>query len=142
MIAAINLFIGAGVKVVLSYFLTTIPSINIHGAAISTVVAFAIAAFLDLFFVLKHSRVKLSFKNIFFKPFLSALGMSVVAGLSYKLIINILGNRFSTIIAIGLGALAYIILLILTGSITTEDLSLIPKGNKIGKKLEKFNLMK
>lgn len=142
MIPAINLFIGAGVKVVLSYFLTTIPSINIHGAAISTVIAFAIAAFLDLFFVVKYSKVSLSFKNIFFKPFLSALGMSGAAGLSYKIIVSTLGNRLSTIIAIGFGALVYIILLVITGSITTEDLSLIPKGKKIGKKLEKFNLMK
>lgn len=142
MIPAINLFIGAGVKVVLSYTLTTIPSINIHGAAISTVVAFAIAALLDLIFVIKYSKVRLSFKNIFFKPFISALGMSISAWFGYNLLINSLGNRFSTIIAIGIGALVYVVLLIITGSITSEDLSLIPKGKKIGKKLEKFNLMK
>lgn len=142
MIPAINLFIGAGVKVILSYTLITIPSINIHGAAISTVVAFAIAAFLNLFFVIKYSKVKLSFKNIFLKPFLSALGMSISAWATYNALINLLGNRFSTIIAIGIGGLVYLVLLIITGSITSEDLSLLPKGNKIGKKLEKFNLMK
>lgn len=142
MIPAINLFIGVGVKIVLSYVLTTVPSINIHGAAISTVVAFAIAAILDLIFVIKHSKVKLSFKNIFFKPFLSALGMSVSAYFSYRFIKDILGNRLSTILAIFIGGIVYIILLIITGSVTTEDLSLIPKGDKLGKKIEKFNLMK
>lgn len=142
MIPAINLFIGVGVKIVLSYVLTTVPSINIHGAAISTVVAFAIAAILDLIFVIKHSKVKLSFKNIFFKPFLSALGMSISAYFSYRFIKDILGNRLSTILAIFIGGIVYIILLIITGSVTTEDLSLIPKGDKLGKKLEKFNLMK
>ncbi len=141
-IPAINLFIGAGVKVILSYTLTAIPSINIHGAAISTVVAFAIAALLDLIFVIKYSKVRLSFKNIFLKPFLSALGMSIAAIFTYSGLINILGNRFSTIIAIGMGGLVYAILLIITGSITSEDLSLIPKGKKLGNKLDKFNLMK
>ncbi|HZK33414.1 MAG TPA: polysaccharide biosynthesis protein [Tissierellaceae bacterium] len=142
LIPAINLFIGAAIKVILSYVLTAMPNINIHGAAISTVVAFGIAAFLDLIFVIKYSKVRLSFRNIFFKPLLSALGMSVFAWLSYNLLINLLGNRFVTIIAIGIGALIYIILLIITGSITSGDLSLIPRGEKIGEKLEKFNLMK
>ena len=127
---------------ILSYVLTSVPEINIHGAAISTVVAFAIAAFLNLIYVIKHGKIKLSFKNIFLKPFLAALGMSIVALFSYNLLINILGNRFTTILAIGIGALVYAILLVITGSITSEDLSLIPMGEKIGEKLEKFNLMK
>lgn len=142
MIPAINLFIGAAVKVVLSYTLTSIPSINIHGAAISTVVAFIIAALLDLVFVIKHSKISLSFKNIFLKPFISAVGMGISVWGIYNFLISSLGNRYSTIISIGIGALIYGILLILTGSITSEDLSLIPKGKKIGEKLEKFNLMK
>lgn len=141
-IPAINLFIGAVIKVVLSYILIAVPSINIHGAAISTVVAFGIAAFLDLIFVIKYSKVKLNFKNIFLKPFLSALGMSIMALFAYKSLVSFLGNRYATIIAIGVGAFAYVILLIITGSITSEDLKLIPKGEKIGEKLEKFNLMK
>lgn len=141
-IPAINLFVGAVVKVLLSYALIAIPSINIHGAAISTVIAFAIAAFLDLIFVVKYSKVKLSFKNIFLKPFLSALGMSIVAFFSYNFLMNYFNNRYATIMAIGIAALAYVLLLIITGAITSEDLSLMPKGDAIARKIEKFNLMK
>ena len=41
-----------------------------------------------------------------------------------------------------LGKFGNVILLIITGTITNEDMALLPKGDKIAKKLEKFNLMK
>src|SRR5699024_4143432 len=41
-----NLFIGAIIKVILTYTLVAIPGINIKGAAISTVVVYATAAIL------------------------------------------------------------------------------------------------
>ncbi len=44
----VNLAIGAGIKVILTYTLTGIRDINVKGAAISTVVAYLIAALLDL----------------------------------------------------------------------------------------------
>src|SRR5699024_8357501 len=46
-IPVINLFIGAVFKLILTYILTAIPSINVKGAAISTVVAYGVAAILD-----------------------------------------------------------------------------------------------
>lgn len=131
MLPAINLFIGAIVKVFLTYFLTVVPSINIYGAAISTVVAYAIAAILDLINVILYSKVKLSFKDIFMKPFISAFGMAIVARLSYNILEGIIGSKLSTLAGIILGALTYLILLIVTGSITEEDFKIIPKGEKI-----------
>ena len=142
MISAINLFVGALVKVVLTYILTAIPSVNIYGAAISTVIAFAIAALLDLISVKKHSKIKLSTKDIFIKPFLSALGMAITVKLSFIILNGILGEKLSTVVSILIGGIVYLVLLILTGSITSEDLSLIPKGDKIAKKIDGFKIMK
>lgn len=142
MISAVNLFIGALAKVILTYILTGIPSINIYGAAISTVVAFGIAAILDLISVRVYSGIKLSVKDIFVKPLLSALGMAIAVKLSFMFFNGIIGEKLSTVTSIIVGAMVYIILLILTGSITSEDLNLIPKGDKIAKKIERFNIMK
>lgn len=141
-VPAINLFIGAIAKVILTYTLTSIPSINIYGAAISTVVAYGIAAILDLISLKIHSKVKLSVKDIFVKPFLSALGMGISARLSYLTLMGITGEKLATIMAILIGATVYIILLVITGSITSEDLNLLPKGDKIAKKIEKFKIIK
>jgi len=141
-IPAINLFIGAIFKVILSYTLTAIPEVNIYGAAISTVVAYGAASVLDLYSVKKYAKIKLSVKDIFIKPFISAVGMAIVAFLSYTFLINIIGGKLATIVAILVGVIIYGILLIVTGAITSEDLSLLPKGKKIGEKLERFKLIK
>lgn len=142
LLPAINLLIGAIFKVILSYTLTVIPSINIYGAAISTVVAFVIAAILDIISVIIHGKIKLSLKSIFIKPFISAMGMAIAAMLSYYFLMDIVGGKLSTIIAVMVGGVLYVILLVITGAITSEDLHLLPKGDKIGKQLSRFKLMK
>lgn len=147
LIPAVNLFIGAGAKVVLSYILTAIPSINISGAAISTVIAFMIAAILDLIFVIKYSKISLNIKDVFFRPLISAIGMGIVAFFSHWLLIRVFmgisnGEKLATVTAVLISALAYLILLILTGTITPRDLDFIPKGDKLKKLLDRFNLLK
>lgn len=141
-ISVINLAIGAFAKVILTYILTGIPSINIYGAAISTVMAFAIAAILDLIAVKKYSKVSLSTKDIFIRPFLSALGMAIVAWFAFIISFNIIGEKLATVVAILVGGLLYIVLLIITGAITSEDLSLLPKGDRINKRLSKYRKIK
>lgn len=147
LIPAINLFIGAGVKVVLSYVLTAVPSINISGAAISTVIAFMIAAILDLIFVVKYSKISLNIKDVFMRPLISSIGMGAVAFLSHSLLVKAFmginsGDKLATIVALFISAIAYVVLLIITGTITSKDLDFIPKGAKIKSLLDRFNLLK
>lgn len=148
LIPAMNLFIGAIVKIILSYVLTAVPSININGAAISTVAAFVVAASLDLISVIKYTKIKLNIKDVFIRPLISAIGMGISALVSYGLLFQVLvdklenGAKIATVSSILIGALVYGILLILTGTITSEDLKFIPKGEKIRKGLDKFNLLK
>ncbi len=142
MTAAINLMIGSIFKIILSYTLTVIPSINIYGAAISTVVAFGVAAILDIRSVIRYADIKLSGKDVFLKPFISAIGMAIGAYGTYSFLLDRVGGKFATLAAVLIGVIIYGILLIITGSITSEDLSLLPKGDKIGKSLDKFKLIK
>ena len=137
-----NLAIGAIVKVFLTYTLTGIRSINVKGAAISTVTAYLIAALLDLAAVHKYTRLKFNTKEIFIKPFISSIGMALVAKLIHVSFINIIGDKLSTIIAIIIAAIIYFVLLIITGSLTYEDFKLLPKGDKIANKLIKLKLLK
>lgn len=141
-VPAINLFIGAVVKVILSYTLTAMPNINIYGAAISTVVAYGIAAILNIMSVVVYSKVKVSIKDVLIKPFISALGMAIVAFLSYLFFMNILGDKIATIVSVLIGGVMYLILLVLTGSITSADLKLLTKNDRIGNKLDKFKILK
>lgn len=141
-IPVVNLFIGAIFKVILTYTLTTIPSINIKGAAISTVVAYAVAAILDLIMLKIIAKIEFDYMGIFIKPLISSIGMAVLVKLSYGSLMSIVGGNLSTIISIFIGAVAYVILLVIMGTITDEDMALLPKGDKIREKLERFKLLK
>ncbi len=137
-----NLAIGAVAKVILTYLLTAIPEINIRGAAISTVITYAIASFLDLYSIVNITRLKLDYKTIIFKPLISAIGMALVVKLGYEVVVGFAGNTIATLAGVLAGVIAYGILLVVTGTLTKEDYSLLPIGDKIAKKLEKFKLLK
>lgn len=141
-IPVINLFIGAIFKLILTYTLTVIPSINVKGAAISTVFAYGVAAILNLIMVKIVSGIKFKYIDIFIKPLISSLGMAVVVKLTYMSLANILGNSISTILAVVVGMIIYMVLLIITGTINDEDISLMPKGDIIIKKINKFKILK
>lgn len=126
-----NLFIGAMAKIFLTYTLTAIPSININGAAISTVTAYAIASMLNLRYVVTRGKIDLELRDILIKPMISSLLMAIVVALGYYLINMVLGNSISTLVAVFLGVIAYIIALFATKTITKEDIMLITKNEKI-----------
>ncbi len=133
-----NLLFGAIAKIILTYFLTAIPAINVKGAAISTVVAFAIAGSLNFLYVIRVVKADLDLKNIFLKPLGSALGMAIIARISYNLLNNLVGGSLATLLAVSIGGLSYFILLIMTGTLTGDDLSFITKSQKIKRLFKKF----
>ncbi len=139
-IPVLSLLVGAIVKVFLTYTLTVIPSINIRGAAISTVAAYTIAAIINIVAVIYITKINFNYKNIFLKPLVSSLGMALVAKVSFMFFTGIIGERKSTIVAILIAAVVYVVLLVLTGSITSEDMALLPKGDRIKNKLGKYNI--
>lgn len=137
LIPAINLFIGAILKAILTYILVGIEWINIYGAAFSTVIAFATAAILNIIYISKFEAYNLNIWKLIKKPLFSSLGMALVVSLSYKILISFLSNSFSTLISILIGGIFYLVLLLVTGAISKEELKLLPKGGKIINMLEK-----
>ncbi|MDD2216774.1 MAG: polysaccharide biosynthesis C-terminal domain-containing protein, partial [Eubacteriales bacterium] len=135
-----NLAVGAGVKVVITYVLTGIPSINIQGAAIGTVAAYIVASVLNLLAVRNYIGTGFDLKLTIIKPLIAVLVMSGCVYLSHRLHYEVLGklmesdtisNALATIISISLGALVYGFMLITTKAISSEELKLLPKGEKL-----------
>lgn len=48
----------------------------------------------------------------------------------------------ATIVSIGIGAIIYTMSLFLIGTITSKDLEILPKGEKLAKKLRKIGLLR
>ena len=136
MIPVKNLLIGAVVKIIITYVLTGIYSVNIKGAAIGTVAAYITAAALDLIAVRKHLGIKLDVRLTFAKPALCALIMGLVAAITYRCVMHFCGNTISTLAAVLLGVAVYAVLILAFKAITPDEIEKLPKGKKIIKLLK------
>lgn len=138
MIPVRNLFIGAIAKIILTYTLTGIVSINVKGAAIGTVVAYIVASTLNILAVKKYTGAKFDAKLTFIKPVAAGVVMSAAVWVSYRIFYGFLGNTLSTALSILIGAAVYALMLFVTKAITNEEIKLLPKGNKLIRVLNKL----
>jgi len=154
-----TLIAGAGAKIILNYVLVGNPAYNIKGAPIGSIVCYVIIVAANVFFLLRISKTKVNFLSIFFKPlFCASLSASAawaghglvnsfladrLAGLSFTGIVGKLlaPNTFSTLFAIAAAVLIYVIALLLTKTLSKDDILMLPKGEKVAKGLEKYGLL-
>lgn len=130
-----NLAVAVVVKAVTTYILVGIPSLNVKGAAISTGLTYLTAATLDFVSVKRITKTKFDAVNTILKPGICAAVMGVAAYLGYRLFEGIVGVKFATVVGIGIGALVYGVALLITKTITRDDLMMLPKGEKIADRL-------
>ncbi len=138
-IPVLNLAVGAVIKLVLSYILIGIPSINIRGAAIATIIGYGIAAILNLMYIRNKMKIRFNFINVFLKPTISVIVMAVIVRISFSIFNTSLGNNKATMVSIIIGGLVYGIMLLVTKTITEEDFELMPGGKKLYKVVRIFN---
>ncbi len=138
-----NIAVGAVIKVVVNYILVGIPSINILGAPIGTLCCYLYIAVADLFCIIKYSRVVPSMFVTIIKPFAAASVCAVCAYFSQMgLSILLNGSRLSTVIALGVAALAYLVALSVFKCITKEDVITLPKGEKLADICAKLHIIR
>ena len=134
MVPVMALLVGMLFKVVISYTLTGIASVNIIGSGIGTVSAYAVASIIEFIYIKKHMQLKLSPKEFIIKPLLTVITMFVVVKLSYGVTVGFLGNALATLISISIGGIVYGLVLLGIGGITKEEF--IEAINYIDKELE------
>ena len=148
----IIMIIGCVLKLIVNNFLVRQEAIGIVGAPVGTLVCYTVVTVLELIIIRRVLPNPPSYMRSFGKPLVSALFMGAGAwgtfGLLQKLLLSIgpfraeveevvqlttLGNMVATIGAILVGVAIYVILIIVLKAVTREDLSLMPKGDKIAK---------
>ncbi|MGG1657902.1 putative polysaccharide biosynthesis protein [Brevibacillus sp. NRS-1366] len=143
-----NLFIGVMVKLILN--LVLVPFWGIAGAALSTVLAYLVAMGLNVLAVKKYTGAQIGLRQTALKPFISVVMMSVVVLLVEWGASSLFGKvitserLFQTIvglIAVGAGAIVYVISLLKTGGLTRADIHFLPKGKRIAAVLTKFQFL-
>lgn len=133
--------VGMVIKIIVNYIFVGIVEINIVGAAIGTLVAYLLICIAAMYLLIKNSGIVPNFMATIVKPFISAIICGVTAFISYNLLTNVLGGKISTVLAIGIAGVFYLISLLLLRTFTKNELLFLPKGEKIVKTLEKWNLI-
>ena len=105
-------------KILCNFILVGNPKLNIYGAVVGTILFYVIIVTCNMALLLRISKVHVRWSSVF-------LNMGTV----------------SALIAIALAAIVYLISLLLIKGIAKEDISVIPKGEKIAKVLEKYGLL-
>lgn len=123
--------IGCVAKLAVNYFL--VHAIGIAGAPVGTLVCYIIISVLELLLIKRVIPAAPNYTKVFLKPAIAAGVMGVAVWAVYGLVSRFLGNTLSTLFSIAVGGCIYVILVVVLRAISREDLSLMPKGDKIAK---------
>lgn len=124
---------GCAAKLIVNNFM--VRHVGAVGAAVGTLVCYVIVAVLELFLIKRVIPAAPEYTRVFAKPMVAAGVMGIAVWAVYGLLHRFLGNTLSTMGAIGVGVVVYAVLVVALKAISRQDLSLMPKGDKIAKLL-------
>ncbi len=142
----ISLSIGALVKLVANFIFVAIPSINVNGAVIGTILCYVVIVAINLFAIIRTTKIRINFISVFVKPIICGILCGVAAYTSYGLC-NRFVPEFSVKnililgVSIGFGGLTYVISMLFVKGISRDDVVMLPKGEKIAKILAKYGFI-
>ena len=129
----VNMLIGGIVKVVVNYFLVAVPSLNIVGAAIGTLICYTVITVLDIVAIRRHISTNPAVLRNMLRPALAALLMGAVTFGVYRLARVALSAKLACLLALVVAVVCYAVLVVALRCITYQDCLLLPKGEKIAK---------
>jgi len=137
-----SILAGAVVKIVSNYIL--LHMIGMYGTPVSTFLCYLTATAINLYFVARKAGVMPNPGRVFVKPLIAAITCALSAVGSYWLLTGVLhmGGRVPTLLAILAAVFVYAVMIFVTRSITSDDVRLLPKGERILGVLTKLRLMK
>ncbi|MDD6763836.1 MAG: polysaccharide biosynthesis protein [Clostridiales bacterium] len=144
-VPAISILCGCICKIILNLTLIRIPSVNIYGAAISSIVCQLVAFLVNYSVLIRYVPVKVTLKKYIVKPLLAGVMMGAAAVGVYKLMDMLLGtgyinNLIASAAAIAAAAAVYIGLLLVLHVMDKEDILLLPAGTKLYRVLQRTGL--
>ena len=148
-IPALNMLYGGLVKTGLAWFLTAVPSLNVGGAALASVIGIGVAAALNLYYVYRLTGWKGRIRELVLFPGIAVLAMSIFVYISYYGIIRLAGplltagrlNAFATLASILIGIIVYSLILLFSGGLSRDELHMVPViGQRLAKLAERLRL--
>lgn len=141
-VPVVNMFLGAVVKAVLTYFL--VFQVGVTGAAYATAIGFALTTSLNLYRVYESVGPVIQMRDMIVKPALAAALMGVTVAPTYAFLVRVLhSSSLATLVAIAVGAAVYGLALAAVGGLRESDLALIPRvGRPLARVLSRLHLLR
>lgn len=127
------LAVGGAVKIISMLVLMKFTNLGILGAAISTVLCYAIAGIGDTVYVIRKTRMSISYSDTFIKPILSSVVMGVFVHLVFGIFKSLGHPTIGTMLAIIVGIAVYAVSMILSRPFAASDLEYLPKRRLFAK---------
>lgn len=149
-VPALNMFYGGLVKIAFAWYLTAIPSLNVGGAALASIIGIGVAAFLNIYHVSRFTGWRGRFSDLVLLPSLAALAMGASVLLSYHGVLLLFAtvfsegllNSFATLTAIIIGIAVYGIVLLIQGGLSRGELLMVPLvGPRMVRLFERLRLL-
>ena len=147
----ILVMVGGGVvKIFANYNAVAMPQVGIYGAPLGNILCFGLCLLLDLIIIARAVPRHPRYLDVFLKPMIASAAMGAAAWAVYGLASKVLssvpegeteavlsraGSVISVMGAIGVAMAVYFGLVIALRAISRDDLSLMPKGDKIARLL-------
>lgn len=129
--------LGGIVKIFVNYNVVAMPSIGLYGVPFGNVLCFTLCLVLDLAIIARVIRGRPRYGSIFIRPFAASAAMGAAAWAVYGLVFKFSqSNTLGVLLSIGVAVVVYGVLVVALKAISRQDLSLMPKGEKIAKLLK------
>lgn len=137
-----SMIIGGAACLFVNWLLVGNPHIGIYGMPVGLFVCYLITTTLNLSAIRKSQKVRLSYKDLFYKPILPAALMAITGASLFYICEPTLGRLKSAGISLLLASCVYFVTLCFSGAIEVEDVMMLPNGAKIVSALQKLHLVK
>lgn len=122
-----TLVAGVACKIVMNYVLVGIPSINIHGGPLASIVCYSVSMIPNLYFVLKYGHMKFNWMGWIVRPGIATAAMGIaVWGLKSLLPLS----RVLTLVEVAVGVAVYIVVALSVKAITPNDFRAMRRSKK------------
>lgn len=138
----VSMLSGCAAKLITDYILIGIPAIGIYGAPISTFICYFVITAINVFFMSKYTDVTPAVIKTFFRPLLASIVCMAASFASYWMLHNVISPKIATLAAILTAFIVYLFAVLILGAVNKDDLSMIPKGEKIYAVMCRLHLMK
>ncbi len=129
---ATGLIFGCIAKVILNIILIRQPSVNIYGAAISTIVCQVISFSICFGVLAKNLGIKIGLVKYIIKPLIAVAVMgAAVLGIYHGVMALVHSNLISTAVSICAGAVIYFVCVFALRIMSPEEISMLPFGSRI-----------